>query len=138
MATKIITPIQMQDLPPKGGFAPLAYRRYLPERGPPGWLIFLGLSAYSYVNHFRWDSQMRVHAELKRERLQGELALAAAIEAERDRERMRRQVADLRVERDAMKEVDGWVVGESVYHSSNYVPPKSHIPADLLQLEIPY
>lgn len=31
-----------QDLPPPGGFANVPYKRHLPRRGPPGWLLLGG------------------------------------------------------------------------------------------------
>lgn len=31
-----------QDLPPSGGFGPIRYRRHLPKRGPPGWVLLVG------------------------------------------------------------------------------------------------
>lgn len=36
------SPPPSQDLPPKGGFGPIAYKRHLPKRGPPGWLLITG------------------------------------------------------------------------------------------------
>jgi NADH dehydrogenase (ubiquinone) 1 alpha subcomplex subunit 13 len=31
-----------QDMPPTGGFGPILYRRHLPKRGPPGWVLLTG------------------------------------------------------------------------------------------------
>ena len=54
-----------QDLPPAGGFAPIRYKRNLPQRGPPGFLYFLvGTAAIAYGmykvgegNHKNWCVQ---------------------------------------------------------------------------------
>lgn len=32
----------VQDMPPAGGFGPISYRRHLPKRGPPGWVLLAG------------------------------------------------------------------------------------------------
>lgn len=42
----------MQDLPPPKGFAPITYKRNVPNKGPPGIVLFAGigmLMMYGFV-----------------------------------------------------------------------------------------
>lgn len=34
--------VGQQDLPPSEGFTPITFKRHLPKRGPPGWLLLSG------------------------------------------------------------------------------------------------
>jgi len=43
------TAVPRQDLPPAGGYEPIRYKRYLPARGPSGYVFFLaGAAAIIY------------------------------------------------------------------------------------------
>jgi NADH dehydrogenase (ubiquinone) 1 alpha subcomplex subunit 13 len=42
-----------QDLPPKGGFSEIKYRRYLPKRGPSGLVIVAGVTAVSAFGFYK-------------------------------------------------------------------------------------
>jgi hypothetical protein len=37
-----------QDLPPKGGYPEISYRRYLPKRGFPAWVYLLAATTFSF------------------------------------------------------------------------------------------
>ncbi len=34
----------VQELPPKEGFSSVLYKRHLPKRGPPGWVLLAGVA----------------------------------------------------------------------------------------------
>lgn len=34
-----------QELPPTDGFGPIVFKRNLPSRGPPGWVLITGVSS---------------------------------------------------------------------------------------------
>lgn len=42
-----------QDLPPKGGYDFIRYRRNLPKRGPSGAILFGGLLAMTCFGYYR-------------------------------------------------------------------------------------
>jgi NADH dehydrogenase (ubiquinone) 1 alpha subcomplex subunit 13 len=46
------------------------------------------------------------------------------LQAELDRDNIRRQMAAVEREAKIMSQVPGWKVGESVYHTKSYVPPQ--------------
>ena len=49
MAQPPLYPPAVQDMPPKGGFAPIEWRRNLPARGGPGFLWF---GAFAVITAF--------------------------------------------------------------------------------------
>lgn len=42
-----------QDLPPAGGYPQVQYRRYLPNRGPSGFVILAGITAFCTFGFYR-------------------------------------------------------------------------------------
>lgn len=49
-----------QDLPPKGGYAPIRYKRNLPIRGPAGWIT---LSLIGAVSVWAWTGKIQTRLE---------------------------------------------------------------------------
>jgi len=113
----------VQDLPPPGGFPTLKYKRNLPSRGPSGAVLFagfLGVVTYGWY----WNIQsIQERRELKREKVWSRIHLIPLLQAESDRDEVRRQTESEAMEAKVMESVEGWNVGESVYHSKRYVPP---------------
>ena len=67
---------------------------------------------------------------MERETAQAEIALIPLLTAEASRNTMRRQVHDLRIERDVMKDKEDWIVGKSFYNTANYVPKSYYLRKD--------
>lgn len=61
-------------------------------------------------------------SELQREKLWGRIYLVPLLQAEHDRDVVRRTRAQLEEEREIMKDVPGWDVNASVYTTKRYVP----------------
>ncbi|KAJ6260381.1 hypothetical protein Dda_4607 [Drechslerella dactyloides] len=97
-----------QDLPPQGGYGPVQYRRNLPPRGfRPAFYIF---------------ATFAVCSELLREKRWARIHLVPVLQAEEDRDMVRRVWAGERREELLMKDVKGWKLG-SVYHSDRCISP---------------
>eukprot|EP01041_Mallomonas_annulata_P001922 gene1922-3733_t len=85
----------VQDVPPPGGYPQINMKRGGGHRGPPGWLIWLGVCTFSVYGMYKAESDRKLMAQINE---------------------------SLRQEREAMKNVEGWKVGESVY-SKRWMPP---------------
>ncbi|KAI9023369.1 GRIM-19, partial [Hyaloraphidium curvatum] len=101
-----------QDLPPKGGFpTPVRYARNLPRRGPSGAVILvvgLGAMAYGFAQVGKLNEEKR---ELRREKTWARIHLVPLLQAESDRDAVRREEAMRAREAEVMKSVEGWVPG---------------------------
>ncbi|CDZ98719.1 NADH:ubiquinone oxidoreductase, B16.6 subunit/cell death-regulatory protein [Phaffia rhodozyma] len=125
MSGSSATPIKYrQDMPPPEGFGSIKYKRSLPYKGPSGIAIFGGLGLLMGVGWYRLIGGLRERKELHRENMQSRINLLPFLLAEMDRDMYRRQQASLARERIIMKDVKGWEVGKSPYHTTRYVPPK--------------
>eukprot|EP00794_Sanderia_malayensis_P009774 gene9773-10773_t len=112
-----------QDLPPKHGYPAIEYARNLPKRGPSGLVMFLGctgLMSFGFYCVIQGNIKMRA---LRKETIEGRIALLPLLQAERDREQLRTLKENYELEALIMKDVKGWNVGESVYHNKRWVPP---------------
>ncbi|KAF8525295.1 GRIM-19 [Gautieria morchelliformis] len=108
-------------MPPPGGFQPLKYKRNLPVRGPGALTILAGVLAVSGYGFYRLaqgnlEKRQAQPAELAREKVWSRIHLVPLLLAEGDRDAYRRQQAALEREKEIMKDVQGWVPGQSVYH----------------------
>lgn len=75
-----------------------------------------------------YDDKLTFGRELHREKTWARIHLVPLLTAENDRDLYRRHLAALAREREIMKDVPGWVVGESVYNSKRYVAPAVYMP----------
>ncbi|KAJ1754643.1 hypothetical protein LPJ77_005091 [Coemansia sp. RSA 2523] len=111
-----------QDMPPSGGFKSFRYERRLPKRGPNGLTLFAicgGIMAYGWHRIYLALDERR---ELDREKMWSRIYLTPALIAETDRDEYRRRHAAVERERVIMKDVPGWVPGQSVYNGKRYAP----------------
>uniref|UniRef100_A0A3B3HSC9 NADH dehydrogenase [ubiquinone] 1 alpha subcomplex subunit 13 n=1 Tax=Oryzias latipes TaxID=8090 RepID=A0A3B3HSC9_ORYLA len=108
-----------QDMPPPGGYAAFDYKRNLPKRGLSG----------TYVMHFLGRGVVKVTAaivfyrRLQIEELEARIALLPLLQAEQDRRTLRMLRENLEEEAIVMKDVPGWKVGESVFHTDRWTTP---------------
>ncbi|KAL1918854.1 uncharacterized protein VTP21DRAFT_2876 [Calcarisporiella thermophila] len=110
------TPGFTQDMPPAGGYPQVHYRRNLPQRGPSGLALVVGVTAVCTFGFWQYARGMSEKRELKRENTWSRIYLVPLLQAETDRDTYRRQQASLQREKEIMKDVPGWEVGKSVYH----------------------
>ncbi|THV08279.1 hypothetical protein K435DRAFT_641917, partial [Dendrothele bispora CBS 962.96] len=113
-----------RDLPPRGGFEAVKYRRNLPFRGPGGLVFLGGVLAVSGFGFYRYGQGILEKRRLQREKVWSRIHLVPLLTAEGDRDAYRRQQAALDRERAIMKDVPGWQAGESSYHNPKYATPK--------------
>ncbi|KAL0637846.1 hypothetical protein Q9L58_003236 [Maublancomyces gigas] len=106
----------VQDLPPSGGYDPIQYKRNVPARGfrPAYYLFAVGaVCTFGFYHITRENRQLN---EFAREKAWARIHLVPLLEAESDRDAVRRQLAAAAHERDLMKDVKGWKFG-SVYNT---------------------
>ncbi|KAJ3341533.1 hypothetical protein HDU93_004693 [Gonapodya sp. JEL0774] len=132
-----------QDLPPPGGFAPVRFARHLPKKGPSGAFLFVTgalVSAWGFSKVGELNAERR---ELRREKTWSRVHLVPLLQAETDRDTVRRLDALATREAEVMQGVEGFVPGslhdpvpgltkdgkfaegsaEPVYHTKRYVTP---------------
>ncbi|XP_071434141.1 NADH dehydrogenase [ubiquinone] 1 alpha subcomplex subunit 13 [Pithys albifrons albifrons] len=112
-----------QDMAPPGGYGPIDYKRHLPRRGLSGYSLFaigVGSLLLGYYTLIRWNRERR---RLLIEELEARIALMPLLQAESDRRTLRLLRQNLDEEAKIMKDVPGWKVGQSVYHTDRWVPP---------------
>ncbi|KAJ3302493.1 hypothetical protein HDV03_004916 [Kappamyces sp. JEL0829] len=133
----------VQDSPPAGGFKNIRYARNLPRRGPSGAVMLLavfGVMTYGFIKTAEGNAERR---ELRREKVWARIHLIPLLQAEQDRDLVRR--ADILAAREAeiMKDTKDWApldlkapvggigkfgvkneeAAEPVYHTKRYVAP---------------
>ncbi|KAL7753303.1 hypothetical protein RI367_001078 [Sorochytrium milnesiophthora] len=113
----------VQDMPPKGGFGTVHYKRHLPVRGPGGAVMFAGMTAVVTYGWYWAIQGMRERRELLREKTWARIHLIPLLQAEADRAEVRLVEQQEAQEREIMKDVPGWEVGKNVYNTDRYVAP---------------
>ncbi|KAI1751051.1 NADH-ubiquinone oxidoreductase subunit [Xylaria castorea] len=106
-----------QDMPPVGGYGPVQYKRNLPASGfrPGTWLIAtVVVMTYGFYKLGQGNKEQR---ELAREKMWSRIHLIPLLQAEEDRDLVRRHLADQAREKE--------LLGENirVYNSDRYVRP---------------
>ncbi|KKY34066.1 putative nadh:ubiquinone oxidoreductase 14kd subunit [Diaporthe ampelina] len=107
-----------QDMPPVGGYDPVQYKRNLPARGfKPATLLAIGGGVMLYGWYY-FGKGAREQRELAREKMWARIHVIPALQAEEDRDQVRRHLADQQRERDLMG-------GENfkVYNNERFVKP---------------
>uniref|UniRef100_A0A8C8S0V7 NADH dehydrogenase [ubiquinone] 1 alpha subcomplex subunit 13 n=1 Tax=Pelusios castaneus TaxID=367368 RepID=A0A8C8S0V7_9SAUR len=120
-----------QDMPPPGGYGPIDYKRNVPPRGLSGYSTFaLAISSLflGYYKMIKWNRERR---RLYIEELETWIALYPLLQAEIDRRNLRLLRENLEEEAKIMKDVPGWKVGESVFHTDRWITP---VPDELFYL----
>jgi len=113
----------VQDLPPIGGYAPIQYKRNIPARGLRPVYYLAGVLGICTFGFYKWAQSSRELQELAREKVWARLHLIPLLEAENDRDLVRRQIAEAERERALMSDVKGWKMG-SVYNSDKVIRPR--------------
>ncbi|KAI6372090.1 hypothetical protein MCOR25_003824 [Pyricularia grisea] len=106
-----------QDMPPVGGYGPVQYKRNLPSRGfRPAQLLF-GMGLVMTYGWYKLGKGIREQNELAREKMWARIHLIPALQAEEDRDAVRRHLADQAREKELMGS------NFPVYNSDRYVRP---------------
>ncbi|XP_007994116.3 NADH dehydrogenase [ubiquinone] 1 alpha subcomplex subunit 13 [Chlorocebus sabaeus] len=112
-----------QDMPPPGGYGPIDYKRNLPRRGLSGYSLLaigIGTLLYGHWSMMKWNRERR---RLQIEDFEARIALMPLFQAETDRRTLQMLRENLEEEAIIMKDVPDWKVGESVFHTTRWVPP---------------
>ncbi|KAI5207317.1 hypothetical protein E4T42_06090 [Aureobasidium subglaciale] len=106
-----------QDMPPTGGYEPVQYKRNLPARGfrPATYLVLVG--AICTYGFWRVGQGIREQNELAREKMWSRIHIIPMLQAEEDRDQVRRHLADKARERELLG------AETKVYHSDRFVRP---------------
>ncbi|KAF3763984.1 hypothetical protein M406DRAFT_357306 [Cryphonectria parasitica EP155] len=106
-----------QDMPPVGGYDPVQYKRNLPARGfKPATLLAIGGSVMLY-GWYKYGKGAREQRELAREKMWSRIHLIPVLQAEEDRDQVRRYLADQAREKELMGD------NFKPYHSDRFVKP---------------
>ncbi|EER25824.1 hypothetical protein D8B26_004063 [Coccidioides posadasii str. Silveira] len=106
-----------QDMPPVGGYKPVQYKRNLPVRGFRPVYYLLGMHAIMGYGFYKLWLGQREKNELAREKTWARIHLIPLLQAEEDRDQVRRYFAD----RAREKELVGTEI--KVYNSDRFVRP---------------
>lgn len=112
-----------QDLPPVGGYDPIQWKRNLPSRGfrPVICLgILVGVSAYGFYKVIQGN---RENTEFAREKLWARINLIPLLQAEQDRDTVRRTLSYYNREAEIMKDVPWWEVKNAYSDKTEFQPP---------------
>eukprot|EP00243_Klebsormidium_subtile_P003021 TRINITY_DN16155_c0_g1_i1.p1 TRINITY_DN16155_c0_g1~~TRINITY_DN16155_c0_g1_i1.p1 ORF type:complete len:143 (+),score=28.07 TRINITY_DN16155_c0_g1_i1:405-833(+) len=117
----------LQDGPPPGGFPGVRYARRIPNTGPHGYTVF-GIGAVAIMWGFYQVGQgNKIRAAYKMEKLSARYAVVPFLQAEEDARFVRAKQRQIEEEAKIMKDVPGWVPGESVYNTKRWIPPPKPI-----------
>lgn len=142
--TSLLTAAMPQDMPPVGGYEPVQYRRNLPVRGFKPWMYLAGVAGVMTYGFWRvgqgireqkygayrrvrkaWRLTDLVYSELAREKMWSRIYLIPLLQAEEDRDLVRRHLATQKME----KELLG--AETSAYNSDRYrIPPNLWVGED--------
>ena len=124
------TPIQ--DMPPKGGFKPINYKRAIPNNGPGPIVLFGGaLLAVTYGFYCIGQNNVRNSKNASEQRL-ARSNIVSFLQAEEDKRYVKWLENDLKEEKEIMSNVRGWKAGQSVYQGKDgkvrWAPPANNNP----------
>mmetsp|Transcript_13968 Transcript_13968/g.38619 ORF Transcript_13968/g.38619 Transcript_13968/m.38619 type:complete len:135 (+) Transcript_13968:62-466(+) len=112
-----------QEMPPPGGFPKIDVFEKMRSRGPSGAVIWaVTLTAMSYGFYMIGESNKKWRLEDYRAK-EARMGMVPFLQAESDLDWLYRRNKALEREARIMKDVPGWEVGASVYHTSHrWVP----------------
>ncbi|KAK9478126.1 GRIM-19 [Lipomyces japonicus] len=113
-----------QDLPPKGGYDSIQWKRNLPSRGfrPSIYLAILGVT--SFLGFIPFINGIRERRELTREKIWARAHILPLLQAEIDRDTVRRHYATVSREKELTQGLDGWEDGKPIFNDD-----KIHLPS---------
>jgi NADH dehydrogenase (ubiquinone) 1 alpha subcomplex subunit 13 len=112
-----------QEMPPPRGYPDIRIARDLPRRGPSGFVTIFGGIALMSLGFAVVVQTNKERRRVRKEHLNARLSLLPLLQAEEDRRILKALNAFHKEEALVMKDVPGWNVGESVYHTDKWIPP---------------
>ncbi|KAI5919435.1 GRIM-19 [Camillea tinctor] len=106
-----------QDMPPTGGYGPVQYKRNLPANGFRPAALVIGMGAIMTYGFYKLAQGTKERNELAREKMWSRIHLIPLLQAEEDRDLVRRHLADQAREKELLGE------NFKVYNSDRYVRP---------------
>ncbi|KAI0018900.1 NADH-ubiquinone oxidoreductase subunit [Xylariomycetidae sp. FL0641] len=106
-----------QDMPPIGGYGPVQYKRNLPASGLRPGTYLLAMGAIMCYGWYKYGVGVKEQNELGREKTWARIHLIPVLQAEEDRDQVRRMLADQAREKALLGE------NLKVYHSDRFVKP---------------
>lgn len=86
-------------------------------------MIFVGGAAVMAFGFYHVIKGNRRRCELMTEKMNARIGILPLLQAEHDRKCLRALKENEELEAQIMKDVPGWKVGESVYHTDKWVTP---------------
>ncbi|KAF4841500.1 NADH dehydrogenase [ubiquinone] 1 alpha subcomplex subunit 13 [Colletotrichum siamense] len=108
-----------QDMPPVGGYQAVQYKRNLPSRGFRPGTMLLGMGLVMGYGWYHLIKGIREANELAREKMWARIHLIPLLQAEEDRDQVRRYYADQAREKELLGE------NTKVYHNDRFVHPSA-------------
>jgi NADH dehydrogenase (ubiquinone) 1 alpha subcomplex subunit 13 len=112
-----------QDMPPPGGYPSVLFAKAQKNRGPEGWVIWLGAMAVVAVGFYRVGQTNLERNAAKREKREARMNIVPYLQAEEDRRFCTGEAACDAEEARVMSGVKGWTVGENLYSNGSWEPP---------------
>ncbi|KAA8491730.1 NADH dehydrogenase ubiquinone 1 alpha subcomplex subunit 13-A [Porphyridium purpureum] len=114
-----------QDMPPKGGYAPIDVRRNVPKSVSPmmAWLLLGGGAAVVFGGLINVAHTNQWRRKLKKERMAIRENITPFLQSESDVEFVVQSEEFLRKEAEIMKNRPKWQVGKNVYYTKDFVSP---------------
>ncbi|KAJ9156819.1 hypothetical protein NKR19_g4133 [Coniochaeta hoffmannii] len=106
-----------QDMPPSGGYEAVQYKRNLPARGFRPATLLGAAGVIMLYGWYKLTLGIREQNEYAREKMWSRIHLIPVLQAEEDRDQVRRHLADQAREKELMGE------NFKVYHGDRYVRP---------------
>lgn len=110
----------VQDMPPKGGYPDVVFKKATIDRGPEGWMIWAGALTLIVVGFYRVGQGNLERNAAKKEKREARMAIVPYLQAEEDARFVAAVEARGAEEAAIMKGVKDWKVGDSVYASETY------------------
>ncbi|KAE8348512.1 GRIM-19 [Aspergillus coremiiformis] len=106
-----------QDMPPVGGYGPIQYKRNIPARGFRPVTYLVGMHLFMVYGYYKLFYGIREQNELAREKIWGRIHILPLLQAEADRDQVRRHLADKAREQELLGSE------QKVYHSNRFIRP---------------
>ncbi|KAB8220540.1 GRIM-19 [Aspergillus novoparasiticus] len=106
-----------QDMPPVGGYGPVQYKRNIPARGFRPITYLVGMHLLMGYGYYKLFHGIREQNELAREKVWSRLHILPLLQAEEDRDQVRRHFADKAREKELLGSES------KVYNSERFVRP---------------
>ncbi|EYE91930.1 putative NADH-ubiquinone oxidoreductase subunit GRIM-19 [Aspergillus glaucus CBS 516.65] len=106
-----------QDMPPVGGYEPVQYKRHMPARGFRPMYYLIGMHMVMAYGYYKLFYGVREQHELAREKIWSRLHILPLLQAEEDRDQVRRHFADKARERELLGQET------KVYNTDRFVRP---------------